>query len=189
MIDELLFRYDLAGTRDEKDQKIERPASRGSASPSRNSTRWSHKSSNGPKLQPLPTAPSDMTSQLNTTDLRSARLRSVSLCNVPAGSPRCQSAPPFDVLATPAARPADSDLPAKRPSPSVIRRLFEYSFRGSEIGRRETFGEPIVDRPDQITGFLELATLNPNAGKLQSRPQLEREPRLLLGHDHRLLQA
>src|SRR5450631_2256349 len=66
---------------------------------------------------------------------------------------------------------------------------FEYSFRKSEIGRRETFGEPIVDRTDQITGFLELATPNPNAGKLQSRPQLEREPGLLLGQVHRLLQA
>ena len=49
--------------------------------------------------------------------------------------------------------------------PLPFRPLFQQRLRVLQIRRIEAFGEPIVDRTEQITGFCAFALVAPESGK------------------------
>src|SRR5262249_21695323 len=52
------------------------------------------------------------------------------------------------------------------------RQLIEQRFGVLQDGRVEAFGEPVVDRREEITGFGALPLVAPEAGKAHRSPQL-----------------
>ena len=60
--------------------------------------------------------------------------------------------------------------------------LIQQRLRVLQVRRIETFGEPIVDRTEQITGFRALALVAPEPGEAGRCPQLEELCALPLGN-------
>ena len=59
-----------------------------------------------------------------------------------------------------------------RAKPGGSPQLIQERLRLFQIGRVETFGEPGVDRREQIAGFVALALVQPQAGERGSDAQL-----------------